>query len=164
MGVIVEGVEELMWRLRQGGQRAVKGAINQMREEALDIRDLAREMAPVDEGDLERSIKVREEGGGRGEGGRFTQKTLVIEIDGDVPAGKNKLGETVTVGDYAYIMHEYLTPFGRYGLGPRSQAKQDGSNVLVGGKFLERAVAQQSQGLVNRIVEAVREEMDGWDE
>lgn len=161
MGVEVEGVEELIYLLRQKGKKAVKGAFTQMRQEAKDIRDLAREMAPVDEGDLERAIVTREVGGGRDEfSGQFVRKEIVIEVDGEVNAGTNREGKQSKVGDYAYIMHEHLAPFGSFKLGKRSRAKQAASNVLVGGKYLERAVAEREKGLINRIIDKVEEALD----
>lgn len=160
MGVEVDGVEKLMFLLRQGGSRAVKGAFQQMKKEGEKIADLARLMAPVDEGDLEKAIQTRAVGGGRSEGGQFAQKQIIIEIDGDRPAGVNREGQISVVGDYAYLMHEHLTPFGHYRLGPRSQAKQAGSSVMVGGKYLERAVAEVEKGLINRIIGAVQDGLD----
>lgn len=163
MGVEVEGVETLMYLLQQNGAKAVRGAAQQMNREAHDIRDLARRFAPVDEGDLEASIRVVDQGGGRDEEtGRFVRKSYVVEVDGDYPAGTNKEGRTTTVGDYAYLMHEYQVPFGTvYRLGKRSQAKQDSDpSVIVGGKFLERAVDEVSQGMIGRIIRAVANELD----
>lgn len=160
MGVKVEGVEELMFLLRQNGQKAVRGAFSQMRTEATGIRDLARQMAPVDEGDLEAAIVTREVGG-RDSAGRFAQKQIVIEVDGDAPAGADREGNVRTVGAYAYLMHEHLTPFGPYGLGPRSRLKQSSNpSVMVGGRFLERALAERERGLMGRIIERVRRELD----
>lgn len=161
MGVEVEGTEQLIFLLKQGGAKAMKGAIEQMRKEGAEMRDLAREMAPVDEGDLEKAIKMRETGGGRTGTGQFRRKEIVIEVDGDMPAGTNKEGKTVTVGDYAYEIHEHMTPAGtRFRLGPKSRAKQDGQSTIVGGKYLERAVVEKEKGLVNRVVEAVSEALD----
>ena len=117
MGVEVDGVEELMVLLRRAGQKAAKGALDQMRKEAAEIQQLARQMAPVDEGDLEKAIVTREVGGGRDESGRFASKSIIIEVNGDAPAGLDKEGRPRTVGQYAYIMHEHLTPYGVFKLG-----------------------------------------------
>lgn len=160
MGVEVDGIEELKFLLRQAGAKGGKSAFRQMKKEAMEIRDLARQMAPVDEGDLESAIVVNEVGGGRDkETGRFMQKAIAIEVDGDQTVGNASTGEARTVGDYAYIMHEYLAPYGRFKLGKRSRAKQAANpGVMVGGKYLERAVAEREQGLIRRIIEAVRDE------
>lgn len=160
MGVEVDGIEELKFLLRQAGAKGGKSAFRQMKKEAMEIRDLARQMAPVDEGDLESAIVVNEVGGGRDEEtGRFMQKALVVEVDGDQPVGDTSKGEARTVGDYAYIMHEYLTPYGRFKLGKRSRQKQAlNPSVMVGGKYLERAIAERENGMIGRIIEAVRDE------
>ena len=163
MGVEVEGVETLMYLLQQNGAKAVRGAAQQMRVEAEDIRDLARRMAPVDEGDLEAAIRVVATGGGRSEEtGRFVRKSYVIEVNGDHPAGISREGRESTVGDYAYLMHEYQAPYGNvYRLGKKSREKQNSDpSVIVGGKYLERAVDQISQGMIGRIIRAVYDELD----
>lgn len=161
MGVTVTGAEELRYLLKQAGQKAVKGAIDQMRKEAQKIADLARQMAPVDEGDLEKAIIVTEEGGGRDSSGRFARKQLSVGVDMDAPAGFNKRGEQITVGAYAYVMHEHLAPFGKFGLGPLSRLKQSRQSVMVGGKYLERALAEIEPGLINRVVLRVKRELAG---
>lgn len=162
MGVEVNGVEKLLYLLSQGGTKAQKNAFRAMQKEGEEMADLARKMAPIDHGDLEKAIRTRSIGGGRNARGQFTRKEVVIEVDGDQPAGE----KGKTVGDYAYLIHEHMAPFGtRYKLGKRSQAKQNGQpNVIVGGGYLERAVAEKEKGLVNRIVRAVSNGLDGLDE
>jgi len=54
-----------------------------------------------------------------------------------------------TVGDYAYEMHEHLTPVGPLQLGPLSSAKASGATV--GGGFLTRAMEQEAQGLIQEL-------------
>lgn len=159
MGVEVEGVEELAFLLRQSGARAVKGAFQQMKKEGEAIARRARENAPVDEGDLEKAIRSRVVGGGRDEEtGQFKRKEIVIEVDGDATTSDGK-----SVGSYAYIMHEELKPygFGRFNLGPKSRAKQENNpSFKVGGMYLERAIAEIEKGMMNRIIEAVRDAVD----
>lgn len=164
MGIEVQGVEKLLILLKQGGEKAVRGASKQMEREADDIRDLARQMAPIDEGDLENAIVVTDAGGGRDEyTGRFVRKHFSIGIDENATA-TDRNGNTVTVASYAYLMHEYLAPYGSvYQLGSKSRAKQAGSSVIVGGKYLERAAARIEKGLINRIVERVDAELDNLD-
>lgn len=154
MGVTVSGISELTYLLRQAGPKAQKGAIDGMRKEADEIVELAKKYAPIDKGNLEEAINWEETAGGRDSLGRFAKKEIVIGIDGEKSAGANK-----TVGDYAYEMHEHLTPYGEYGLGPLSEAKQRGQSELVGGKFLERAVEKVSKGMIQRILARVRAEL-----
>lgn len=154
MGIKVSGIDELTFLLRQVGPKAQRGALDAMRDEAQDIVDLAKKYAPIDKGNLEEAIRFEEQGGGRDSAGRFARKEIVIGIDADKPADANK-----TVGDYAYEMHEHLTPYGEYKLGPRSMQKQAGQSERVGGKFLERAVNKVSKGMIDRIIARVRSQI-----
>ncbi|WKZ86342.1 hypothetical protein N5B55_05150 [Ralstonia pickettii] len=147
MGIEVSGVERLRMVLEQAGERAVRGVFKQMVTEAEGVRDLARKFAPVDEGNLEQAIKVQVEGGGRDERGRFARKSVAVYIDMATPAENGR-----TVGDYAWEMHEHLTPYGPLQLGKRSQAKQDGQSEMVGGKFLERAAVERTKDMVDRLI------------
>lgn len=151
MGVKVSGIEELRLLLEQSGEKAVRGVFNKMVEEAGQIRDLARQYAPVDEGNLEAAIKVEVEGGGRDDRGRFVRKAVAVYIDPNTPAEDGK-----TVGEYAWLMHEHLTPYGPLQLGERSQAKQSGQSGMVGGKFLERAASEREKDMVKRLAAEAR--------
>lgn len=153
MGIAVTGIEELRYLLEQTGKKAVEGVINQMKEEGREIRDLARKMAPVDEHNLERAIKVRAVGGGRDSAGRFARKSVEVFVDEDTDV-PSKPGRTV--GEYAYIMHEHLTPYGHLRLGEKSLQKQGGQPELVGGGYLERAVEEQRRGMIERLVNVAR--------
>jgi hypothetical protein len=151
----LEGADELSILIRNAGIKAEKGVFEQMRREAVKIQELARKFAPIDHGPLEDSIKVSTEGGGRDDMGRFVRKALSVYIDPDDEAhdGRN-------VGQYAYVMHELLLPFGAGGfkLGKKSQQKQMGQSEIVGGRFLERAAEEVSRGLMNRLIEVARRE------
>lgn len=153
MGMQLEGATELAILIRQGGERAKKGVFEQMKKEAVEIQRLARRMAPLDHGPLEESIKVAGLGGGRDESGRFVRRSLTVYIDGDDVGHK---GEPIS--QYAYIMHEMLVPFGSggYNLGPKSRAKQRGQSEIVGGRFLERAAAEVSEKLMDRLITVAR--------
>lgn len=161
MSVQVTGADELKYLLRQAGERAVKGAFDQMRKEAKRIESLAKQMAPVDEGDLEDAIQMVETGGGRDNLGRFSRKSITIEVDMNASAGVDSQGRPRTVGAYAYTMHEHLTPYGEFRLGKKSRAKQASQSVMVGGKYLERAMEEVMPGLIERVVKHVREELAG---
>lgn len=156
MSIKVYGIETLMASIEQGGARAANGVIDEMRKIGLEIRDKARENAPVDKGDLEKAIKMRDAGGGRsGSSGRFLRKSIEIYIDQEMSSSD---GSGKTVGDYAYEMHEYLTPYGSLNLGPKSVSKQAFTGGLVGGGFLERAIDEISETLMERLVKrSIRE-------
>lgn len=146
----MEGVSELIAILEQTGEKAKRGVLAQMRKEAKEIQRLAREYAPIDEGNLEESITVEDVEEERDERGRFTKKSVAVFID-FLAAGSNG---ALAVGEYAYVMHELLLPYGAggYNLGKNSVAK-DGGRGVVGGRFLERAVDDVSKGLMNRLIQ-----------
>ena len=151
MGVSIEGIDELTVLIRQAGDRAAHGVVDQMRKEAKKMRDLARKMAPVDEHNLEKAIKMREVGGNRDRRGRFTRKSFEVYVDEFAEGTRAE-----SVGEYAYLMHEYLTPFGPYKLGPKSRQKQAGQSEMVGGAFLERAADEVSEDMMNRLIDVAR--------
>jgi hypothetical protein len=57
MGVMVSGIEALIVSLNNISDRSSQGARNELQKGAIAIRDLARRQAPVDKGNLEKSIK-----------------------------------------------------------------------------------------------------------
>ena len=154
MSIKVYGMEELQFLIRQTGARASRGVIDKMREQATEARDLARKMAPVDEGNLEEAIKVEEVAGGRDELGRFVRNSIQLYVDGDMvlPENPNR-----TVGDYAMEIHEHQTPYGPIPLGEKSQQKQEGQSEVVGGKFLERAVEEKLEGRTGELQDVVND-------
>jgi len=153
MGMEVEGVERLQFLLTQLGDKATEGVAAQMKKEAYAIRDLARKYAPIDHGNLEEAIKVETLGGGRDNAGRFARKSYSVFVDLDMKGHDGR-----DIRRYAYLMHEHLTPYGPYNLGPNSQAKQEGQNEMVGGMYLERAAADiASSGMMNRLIQVAQD-------
>lgn len=160
MGLNVTGVRnvsEMLINLDTNGKKRVVSALYKAGK---DTQRLARAMAPVDEGNLEQAIKLRPEGGTaqlRDEYGRFAKTEIEVYIDVNMPV-PGRPGKTV--GDYAYEIHEHLTPYGFMQLGPKSQRKQArNGGIEVGGGFLDRAAAEIEQGLDARLL-AVLDEMD----
>lgn len=156
MGMQLEGADELAYLIRNAGAKASKNIAAQMRREAFNIQELARRFAPIDHGNLEDAIEVAEVGGGRDEEtGRFLRKSFEVFIDMDAEAFDGR-----TVGQYAYVMHELLLPYGAGGfkLGKKSREKQAGQAETVGGRFLERAAEEVSRGLMGRLIEIARRE------
>jgi hypothetical protein len=151
MGIQVEGIDQLRVLLTQGGQKAVRGVIEQMRKEATAIKDKAQEMAPLEFGNLEQAIKMREVGGGRNSFGQFSRKSFEVYVDGEMPVPERP-GKRVS--DYAWEVHQHLTPYGMKKLGEWSQAKQSTSNEVVGGGFMERAVAKVTDKMMGRLIDA----------
>jgi hypothetical protein len=157
MGAKVSGIintEEMLLRLDSTAKRRV---VKVLVKRAEQIRDLARKMAPVDEGNLEEAIKLRGDAVGRtrDEFGRFQRTEVDVYIDMDAPVPERP-GHTV--GDYAYEMHEHLTPMGPMQLGPASVAKQEGQQEQVGGGFLERAAEEVvAAGMEEELMDILRD-------
>ena len=138
MAVVVTGMEGLLVSLNNIADRSSRGARSELQKGAIEIRNLARRMAPVDEGNLEESIK---EGSFRGVDGR---NVYTVEVDETVVSSTGGV-----VGDYAERMHE-----GDYHLGLKSEVKQAGNpDIYVGRKFLERAM-EDLDDEIKRKVEA----------
>lgn len=142
-------------RLNQIGDRAVKGMSDRMRKTAIRIRDLAREYAPVKSGLLEKSIDYVTIRDGKG------RNAYVVYIDLDAMRTGKRQGR---LGDYAWIMHSQLRPYGNKGkpfkLGPGSIAKAAGGRK-VGGRFLTRAVKEATKNLRAEMATEVRKVTGG---
>ncbi len=137
-------------RLSQIGERAVKGMSDRMRKAAIKVRDLAREYAPRKSGLLENNIDYVTQRDARG------RNSYVVFIDLDAARTGNREGQ---LGDYAWIMHSSLRPYGNKGkplkLGPGSVTKAAGGKK-VGGRFLTRAAKDGTVNLRAQLVEEVR--------
>jgi hypothetical protein len=137
--------------IRNDLERTNRAALKAMREGAEKVVDLARKQAPIDEGNLEEAITSEESRTG------INGRTVIaVGVNEDVEV-MHRPGKTV--GDYATEMHEGLYPGSKYDLGPRSQDKQRANpDIMVGGKFLERAVdelAPEIEAAVKRAVEGI---------
>lgn len=153
MGISVTGVEELKFILQKASAQAPKHVFDQMKREGKKLQTLARAMAPVDVGNLEEAITLETEGGGRDSRGRFLAKVVAVFIDMNQPV-EGRPGHVV--GEYAYEMHEHLTPAGPMKLGKKSQAKQAGQSETVGGGFMERAGDEIEAGMMGRLIDVAR--------
>lgn len=159
MPITVTGLIETQLMLAELGTTAKARVVARLHEKALKIAELARKYAPIDEGNLEKAIKVFPEkmplSRARNSAGQFVRQEIFVYVDTDMPV-PGRPGKTV--GNYAYKMHEHLAPFGPYKLGERSTAKQSGQREMVGGKYLERAMNEVggtimeglSEGILNR--------------
>ena len=147
-------VETMLINVDTTAKKRVRAALVRR---ALAIRDLARKMAPRDEGFLEKAIEIRGESTerARDSGGRFTYKPIEVYIDMDVPI-EGRDGKTV--GNYAYFVHEHLHPVpGGWKLGDESERKQaENPGIQVGGLFLERAAEAQEKDLDAALLDIVR--------
>lgn len=147
-------VDRLTLALDQIGERAMRGISALMQEEGMNVRNLARSNAPVEEGDLEAAIKMETDRSGIN--GRTSVRVFVDEsmvADDGTP-----------LSEYAILMHEGLAPYGTGIAGdvynpdyPESKSKaKAAAGHDVGGKFLERAVAERFQPLMRRVYEIAR--------
>lgn len=124
--------------------RSTRDALKALEEGGKDIRDLARKMAPVDEGNLEKAIKVTPLKR-VGINGRNIIQVYIDESE-DIPGRPGK-----TVGDYSEFTHE-----GVYKLGEKSEAKQNSNGgIKVGRKYLEYAAEELAPGITRAVKRAV---------
>lgn len=142
----------LMFRITQVGERATKGLSTVMREEAEKLAELARDYAPVDEGNLEEAIQTKfdyEGINGRLRASVFIKMGMVVDRE----TGKR-------ISHYAMAMHEGLAPHGSgaFKLGPLSRQKAAGGKD-VGGKFMERAAAQRIGIIYQRAHQIVQRQL-----
>jgi hypothetical protein len=156
MGVKVSGIIDTQTMLLNVDTTAKKRVRSMLIRRAYNIQDMARKMAPIDTGDLEKAIKVIGDGpASRDTLGRFTRVEIEVYIDMEAPV-EGRPGKKM--GDYAYEMHEHLTPYGRLQLGEKSRAKQAGSaGVMVGGGFLERAAEMFEKAIDKELLDIVRD-------
>jgi hypothetical protein len=137
--------------LQQTGHKAVDGVAQVMREGGEEIAELAKDYAPYDasspagRGHLQDAIEVKTER--TGINGRLV---VTVWVNG------NRLGNGgKRIGEYAFLMHEFLAPYGNpaiFHAGPGTLAK--GSKA--GGKFLERAYRDTYKSILQRAAERAR--------
>jgi hypothetical protein len=133
-------IADLIAKLEQAGGRAVKAVNDQMQAEATGpIYHEIFDRMPVDEGNLEDSLKVKKVEGSR-------RQQWEVYVDGSMPDDTGKY----TVGDYAPRLNEDPT----WNPGPKSEAK----GPQVGPKFMERGLqAAEDGGIIDRCRGALRQ-------
>lgn len=143
--------DALMGEILQTGDKVIKGASTVMKDEGEEIRDLARDNAPYDEGYLETAIKTEATIGK----GRRTE--VRVYVDGSMPGSGGRAGEQRPVGAYAWLMHELLGPYGAgvYQPGERTMTKR-AAGFKAGGRYLERAFKERLKTLMSRITAGAR--------
>ncbi len=142
--VKITGLSELAVILRHAGERVPDKARKTMHRGADKIVEEARLNAPVDEHNLENSIRKERNYSYRG-------LLISIEVGGYVNG--------VNVDEYAMRVHEdYIED--KPGPGTKEKRRANPGRH-VGGKFLERALLEQEKKLHASMVEAV---MSEWHE
>lgn len=160
----------LYLQLEKLKQRVPQAGKVHLYNEAQRIRRMARDMAPLDEGYLEKAIIIesfnREGGKGqlRNAKGQFESNTFVIGVDANAMADDN-----MRVGDYAVEVNERLPPAPKadWDKGKGTLKKQDSNDgIEAGGMFMARAwdwamaegniVGNLKQALKKRIKDFIR--------
>jgi len=126
MAIKFDQIDILRQRLRNVAERSSRGAREQMAKGAEMIAELAKELAPVDEGNLEDAIMFEKEPRQKAN----ERYTFAVYVD-EAHAGTR----AADVGQYAVIMHESSD----YDLGEKSAAKAAANGLPVGRKYLENA-------------------------
>jgi len=135
MKLVTIGVEDTIIMLRQTGERTVKNMARHLEQSAELIADTAKEMAPIEHGDLREAIRANPQ---RGDNGRTE---VVVDID---PNAADERG--VSVMYYGAILNTALEPYGSggYKLGKLSRAISAGQ---IGGRFMQRAVLEHKAAI-----------------
>jgi len=146
MGLKVHGDGLLVKRLQRTGETTSREALNAVRHGADNIAKLAVRMAPVDEGNLEKAIRVEDES----ERDASNRKVIRVGVDESMPI-PGRPGKSV--GDYATRIHE-----GSYKLGKKSREKQSSDpSVAVGRKYLQRAAEKLEPQIKKAVADALRQ-------
>lgn len=134
--------DAVIGRIEQIGNRAIKHGSELMAKEGEEIAKLAREFAPVDQGDLEAAIKSEVVA----DAGRNRRNVVLVYVD---PDARDEHGRSVLA--YGSLLHsEQIPEGGVFGLGPKSEAKDAGRGV-VGGGFLSRAFAIRAKTIESKL-------------
>lgn len=170
------GIDELKIQLRRL-ENVPLIASETMKASAEELRQKARDMAPEDFGDLKRAIQTRATAA-QGAGGRLVglrnyevfvnNNTSVRDPKKIRGAGKG----AVKVGDYAWLVHEYMgygsvpgyLPNGRsFNPSAESIAAGEKAGVEAGGKFLERATISLEGKIQADMMRAIRKYVEALD-
>lgn len=145
VGVTIKGVKRTQFAMSRFGDKTNQASLRVVRKSAKEIRDLARLYAPVDEGDLEESIRIIKEVRG--------DKRRLVQYIGVDPAYLG-VGYQRYRFRYDVEMHD-----GEYNLGPLSRIKDSVvGRGKVGRLYLKRAVDELSP----EITEKIKEKMAGF--
>ncbi len=144
MALKIKGIDATLSTFREIDRRFTEEAGAAVEKGAKDIAALARKYAPIDKGDLERSIRAQ-----RVNDGRSTKWRVKV---GGTQGGRN-------VSEYALAAHEgFSTNRKSWSLGKKSKAKAAALGVPVGPGYLRRAFTQLSPSISKAISEGLRAE------
>lgn len=178
MSFSFEGLEQVKLRLMRVGDAVTSVANEQMQAMANELRQKARDMAPIDYGDLKSAIQLRAHAaaGVKATGGRFTSlRDWTIFVNNEYPARDKDKPENTVVGDYAWLVHQYMgygsvqgfLPGTGHSFNPSEESVAAGraAGVEAGGLFMERATEALRDDFQKRLAAIVRKVIvsDGLD-
>lgn len=147
--------------------KAVKGINMVLRDGAKEIQLLAQEYAPYAPPELggsedprrhlQDAIEVKEEGDPQAKtfGGKGLKVT--VWVNGRRQGRITAAGRVISIGTYAWLMHEGLSPYGSGAY--HARAGTISKNPYAGGKFLERAYKDQKQMIIKNAAKALKDGM-----
>lgn len=130
-------LDKMARKLKRAGKNVNAAARRAVINATNDLRDGSVKRSPYDEGNLEGSHHVEIDGKGT-----HTEGTVYIPEESEA-------------GPYAEWLHE-----GDYMLGPGSLAKQMNQAEIVGPKFLERALEEDSAKREQAMFDEIRKELE----
>lgn len=143
-------IASIIYKIEAVGRDATNAAFAALKQGGKDIRDTAREFAPVDDHDLEKAIK---------EQSTKAEKTVWIGID---PTAYDEHGKSVA--EYGAKQHALLEiggdGRGTLRLGPKSRSKDAGRGI-VGGGFMTRAFKHESKTILRKTAIKVKRVYSG---
>lgn len=137
--------------LRNTARRVPDVARGQMKRSAKRTVDLAKIMAPEDEGNLSDSIRIEKTYGDRGR----------LQID--IVVGNRSVttvdGKVIDLNSYALLVHEaYETAVATKSPGPKTLQKMaENPSIKIGSGFLTRALEKEMDLLGPAMIEAIKE-------
>lgn len=175
MSMLTEGIERFKFQLSRLAE-IPNLANEELRQCAEEVAQKARDMAPIDYGDLKKAIQVGRRGA-QGAGGRFVAGLSNYEVfinERHPVSDPDKLRHGVDyVGEYAWYVHEHMGWGTTPGTGtlhgkpfmPSEESVRAGheKGVEAGGHFLTRALLELEQGIYARIRRKVMAATEGLD-
>lgn len=178
MSFSFEGLEQMKLRLQRIGGGVVDVANEQMQTMAHELRQKARDMAPIDYGDLKAAIQLRAHAaaGVKATGGRFTSlRDWTVFVNNEYPVRDKDKPESTVVGDYVWLVHQYMgygntqgyLPGSGKPFNPSDESRREGERhgVEAGGLFMERATEALREDFQKRMASIIRKVIatDGMD-
>jgi hypothetical protein len=163
MALKTDGIEQMKMRLTRLAKAPVI-ADAELKRCAEDVAQKARDMAPIDYGDLKRAIQVGRRGSDvRDSRGRFVSgySTYEVFINNNTPVrDPSKLSRDVTrVGDYVWWVHEHMgwASMPNPHFMPSDLSVQTGlaAGVEAGGMFMIRALYDMEDSVHERLASVV---------